>query len=145
MMQLITQRCSMSSFDSVLYRKHNIENNQHNLSFLTTLQKLKQKFLVLHVVLSFICSCQIINKYYKTEKVKKASAHTYAGRLQIKNHSTSTLDRTVHTYYNKKYIEASVRKRYYEWTISTTQSTRKYHSAENDTRRPLRIITKTNR
>ena len=56
----------------------------------------------------------------------------------------STLDRTLHTYYNKKYKEASVRKRYYECTISTTQSTRKYHSSENDTRRNLRIITKTN-
>ena len=56
----------------------------------------------------------------------------------------STLDRTLHTYYNKKYKEASVRKRYYECTISTTQSTRKYHSSENDTRRHLRIITKTN-
>ena len=32
----------------------------------------------------------------------------------------STLDRTLHTYYNKKYKEASVRKRYYECTISTT-------------------------
>ena len=56
----------------------------------------------------------------------------------------STLDRTVQPYYNKKYKEASVRKRYYECTISTTQSTRKYHSSENDTRRHLRIITKTN-
>ena len=45
----------------------------------------------------------------------------------------STLDRTIHTYYNKKYKEASVHKRYYEFTISTTQSTRKYHSSENDT------------
>ena len=71
MMQLITQRCSMSSFDSVLYRKHNIENNQHNLSCLTTLQKLKQKFLVLHLVFSFICGCQIINKYYKQKKLRK--------------------------------------------------------------------------
>ena len=55
-----------------------------------------------------------------------------------------TLDRTVHTYYNKQYKEALVRMRYYECTISTTQSTRKYHSSENDTRRHLIIITKTN-
>ena len=53
-------------------------------------------------------------------KSSEASAHTYVGHLQTKNDSTSTLDRTVHTYYNKKYIEASVCKRYYEWTISTT-------------------------
>ena len=71
MMQLITQRCSVSSFDSVLYRKHNVENNQHNSTCLTTLQKLKRKFLVLHVLFSFICSCQKINKYYKHKKVKK--------------------------------------------------------------------------
>ena len=64
--------------------------------------------------------------------------------MQIKNDTTSTLDQAIHTYYNKKYKEASVRKRYYECTISTIQSTRKYHSSENDTRRPLRIITKTN-
>ena len=56
----------------------------------------------------------------------------------------STLDRTLHTYYDKKYKEASVRKSYYECTISTTQSTRKYHRSENDTRRQLRTITKTN-
>ena len=44
-----------------------------------------------------------------TGKVKKALAHTYIGHLQTKNDSTSTLERTIHTYYNKKYKEASVR------------------------------------
>ena len=75
--------------------------------------------------------------------------------MQTKNDSTSTLDRTVHTYYNKKYKEASVRnhpKKCQTKNISATMNglsvQPSLHAStivlENDTRRHLRIITKTN-